>query len=303
MNQRQRAPWHDYTQRCIYMVTLNKSPHIEEFGTLKGDYRIPHGQAGCPTVEPSLIGKAIKEILHHFDLMEPKVKIIKYALMPDHLHILLFVTEPIEDTLGRVIARFKNAVNKAAATKSVFAKGFNDQILKRSRSLDTLIDYLSDNPRRLAVRRAHPEYFRRVNHMEIEGMPLSGYGNFELLGNPFKIPVVVHRADSNEIRPKKRAEWLYVAANGGVLVSPFISVDEKAIRTEAEELGGHFIHITNRPIDDRFKPSGRDFELCEEGRLLIVSIPGIDDSVTRPLCLAMNRLAEEICKMERNNAR
>ena len=235
--------------------------------------------------------------------MEPKVKIIKYALMPDHLHILLFVTEPIEDTLGRVIARFKNAVNKAAGTKSVFAKGFNDQILKRSSSLDTLIDYLSDNPRRLAVRRAHPEYFRRVNHMEIEGMPLSGYGNFELLGNPFKIPVVVHRADSNEIRQKKRAEWLYVAANGGVLVSPFISVDEKAIRTEAEELGGHFIHITNRPIEERFKPSGHDFELCEEGRLLIVSIPGIDDSVTRQLCLAMNRLAEEICKMERNNAR
>lgn len=44
MNRILRAPGHDYTSRCIYMITLNKNPLIEKFGTLSGDYRIPSGE-------------------------------------------------------------------------------------------------------------------------------------------------------------------------------------------------------------------------------------------------------------------
>ena len=51
-----------------------------------------------------------------------------------------------------------------------------------------------------------------------------------LLDNPFKEQVVVHRADSPEVRESNRRRWLYTAANGGVLVSPFISPDERGIR-------------------------------------------------------------------------
>lgn len=52
MNKILRAPWHDYTQRCIYMVTFNKGPHAEVFGFLEGDYRIPIGQKGSSYIWP-----------------------------------------------------------------------------------------------------------------------------------------------------------------------------------------------------------------------------------------------------------
>lgn len=297
MNRILRAPWHDYTQRCIYMITLNKNPLMENFGILQGDYRIPTGQKGAAFISSTALGKAIKNTLRRFNSTEPNVRVLQYALMPDHLHILLFVEYPTEDTLGKIIARFKIEVNKAAGTTGVFAKGFNDQILKSSRSLAVLYRYLRENARRLAVRRARPEFFRRVNALEIGGKTFQAYGNFQLLDCPFKEQVIVHRADSSETRQKNREQWLYTAANGGVLVSPFISPAEKEIRKEAEEAGGRFILIINEPMGERYKPAGREFELCEAGRLLIVSanLPG---ELSRKNCLTMNELAEGFAGME-----
>ena len=54
-----------------------------------------------------------------------------------------------------------------------------------------------------------------------------------------------------------------------------------------------FILITNEPMGERYKPSGHDFDLCEAGRLLIISanLPG---TLSRQTCLAMNALAENI---------
>lgn len=276
------------------MVTLNKGSITEDFGLLAGDYLIPAGEKGSSYIQTSRIGKAIKLILLNFRMIEPRIRIMQYALMPDHLHILLFVTEPTEEILGRIIARFKVAVNDEAGIKGVFAKGFNDQILKTSRSLDTLYRYLRENPRRLAVRRAFPEYFRRVTRVRLAGGVYSAYGNFQLLECPFKEQVVVHRADSEEVRAANRERWLYTAANCGVLVSPFISPAEKAIRAEAEEAGGRFILITDRQMEERYKPTGRDFELCEAGRMLIVSSPSEGENLSRAHCLQMNRLAEMI---------
>lgn len=297
MNRILRAKWHDYTQRCIYMLTLNKGNIIDDFGMLAGDYNIPAGEKGSSYIQASRIGKAIKRILLNFRIIEPNIRILQYALMPDHLHILLFVTAPTKEVLGRIIARFKVAVNEEAGITGVFAKGFNDQILKTSRSLDILYRYLKENPRRLAVRRAFPEYFRRVNRVRIAGGEYRAYGNFQLLECPFKEQVVVHRADSEEVRAANRERWLYTAANGGVLVSPFISPAEKAIRAEAEEAGGKFIFITDRQMEERYKPSGRDFELCEAGRMLIVSSPSEGENLSRAHCLKMNGLAEMIASV------
>lgn len=266
---------------------------MENFGILQGDYRIPTGQKGAAFISSTALGKAIKNTLRRFNSTEPNARVLQYALMPDHLHILLFVEYPTEDTLGKIIARFKIEVNKAAGITGVFAKGFNDQILKSSRSLAVLYRYLQENARRLAVRKARPEFFRRVNALEIGGKTFQAYGNFQLLDCPFKEQVIVHRADSSETKQKNREQWLYTAANGGVLVSPFISPAEKEIRKEAEEAGGRFILIISEPMGERYKPAGRDFELCEAGRLLIISanLPG---DLSRQTCITMNGLAQNI---------
>lgn len=220
--------------------------------------------------------------------------------MPDHIHILLRVREYSEKPLGYFIANLTGAAtrewrNLTNASYSVFEKGYNDRIIGSSRSLDTLYRYIRENPHRLAARRQFPEYFSRVNSLTIAGRRCQAYGNLLLLRNPFKEQVVVHRADSDAVRAAQRERWLYTAANRGVLVSPFISPDEKAVRAEAEEAGGKTILITNSRMGERYKPAAHDFALCEAGRLLIIAPEGLDQDLTRRTCLAMNALAELIC--------
>lgn len=107
--------------------------------------------------------------------------------------------------------------------------------------------------------------------------------------------VTVHRADSEEQRESNRRKWIYTAANGGVLVSPFISAAERDIRAEADESGGRFILLGTQAMNDRDKPSGHDFHLCASGCLLILT-PTLANGapLSRAVCLRLNALAAAI---------
>lgn len=293
MNCNRRAPWHDYTARCIYHITLSKSPSAPLFGRLAGNPAIRPGESGSPYIISSDAGKAIKAALRQVKIISPALRVLQYALMPDHLHMLLYAEQPLDEILGRKLAALKVLANRLAGCDSLFDKGFNDQILKKSRSLDVIFRYIRENPYRLAVRRANPDYFRRCNRLTLDGRQWQAYGNFQLLENPFKERVVVHRADSSDRRAQNRDIWLHTAANGGVLVSPFISKDEKAIRTEAEALDARIILITNEAFPERYKPAAHDFALCEQGRLLIIA-PEQSLPSSRSTFLALNALAKKI---------
>lgn len=290
-----RAPWHDYRSRCIYMLTLSKSSEVPSFGRITGNCHLPAGAEGACKIELSQLGRIVKNRIYNIAVVEPAIRLLQYAVMPDHVHMIVFVERPVDMHLGKIVAKLKAEINRLNENVPVFEEGFNDQILHPSRSLDTLYRYLRDNPRRLAVRREHPEYFRRVNGLEVAGRRVQAYGNLFLLRSPFKEQVVVHRADTDAVKAQNRERWLHTTANGGVLVSPFISPAEKAVRAEAVEAGGKIILITHEPMGERYKPAARDFALCEEGRLLIVSTAGCGD-LSRAACMAMNGLAEEICK-------
>lgn len=284
-----RASFHDYTSRCIYHITMCKASGMPPFGKLRSN-------SGEAIIEKSILGSIIECNILRLQEYNPKLRILQYVVMPDHIHFLLFATDKIERPIGRYIGMMKVHTGQDFRTAGgsegpVFENDFNDRILHRSRSLDTIIRYIRDNPRRLAVRRAHPEYFRRVNSLEIDGERYAAYGNLQLLQNPFKEQVVVHRSDSSECRKQNHDAWLHTASNGGVLVSPFISPAEKAIRAEAEEAGAKIILIVNTKMEERYKPAAHDFELCEAGRLLIISMPA---EISRSHCLAMNALAAKI---------
>ena len=277
------------------MVTLSKRRDVPAFGRIEGNSHLPFGAPGACRIELSPLGRIVRNCIFDISLLEPSMKLLQYAMMPDHVHVLVFVQQPVAKPLGHTIARLKIKINAQNGGNAVFEEGFNARFPHPGRSLEVLYRYLRDNPRRLAVRREHPDFFRRISGIAVAGHVCRAYGNLQLLDNPFKEQVVVHRADSASELERKRTQWLHAAANGGVLVSPFISPAEKAVRREAEVAGARIILITNEPMHERFKPTGADFDRCEQGRLLIVSMPGGDaKTVTREECLAMNSIAAHI---------
>ncbi len=294
-----RARWHDYKHRQIYLITLKKRIDVSPFGRIAGDWRLPKGSYGRSYLQASPLGTIIKTCLKEISSIHPALKIFQYALMPDHLHILLSVEADLDEIVGRKLAAFKVMVNKRANLEKVFEKGFNDQIITSSRNLNVIYEYLRDNPYRLAVRYACRNYFTRVNNIRICGEEVSAYGNFQLLSNPFKEQVVIHRADSEEIKKENLERWRHVGLNGGVLVSPFISPAEKAVREEAESQEMRIILITHEALPERFKPSAREFTLCSEGRLLILSLGyPVGTALSRAHCMQMNAFAKELSKLQ-----
>ena len=105
-------------------------------------------------------------------------------------------------------------------------------------------------------------------------------------------------ADALAALRRDALDWV---ESGGVLVSPFISPGEKEIARAALDAGGSVILMKPDGFDRFFKLSGRYFELCLQGKLLILSCrpPSTTAApLTRDLCLAMNRWCAEIAAQE-----
>ena len=102
----------DYTQPRIYMLTLATEGRQPLLGTLTGDVGLPTGAPDGPRLVPSALGTAVMQEVDGIPRYYPQITIIARQLMPDHLHILLYVTRPLPVHLGQVVNGFKTGCNK-----------------------------------------------------------------------------------------------------------------------------------------------------------------------------------------------
>lgn len=292
----QRAFWHDYYSRSIYFITINKKEGIPTFGHLTGDWRAPKESSLYPDIKRTDLGRIVLKHIKRLTIIIPSCLLYQYKVMPDHIHFLIFVQAPTPLHLGKYISRFKNDI-RIEVGLAVFESGFNDQIVGITRKLDTIFNYIRENPYRLAVRRANPEYFQRCDNIILNGRRYTGYGNLFLLKKPFKEAVIVHRRYSQSELEGYKKRWLHQASAGSVMVSPFISKKEKEVRASVEAIGGAVILIEELPLPrERYKPSGRNFDLCVKGELLILAPYERNEALDGPInsrqaCLRMNELA------------
>lgn len=108
-----RMPAHDYTQERIYMVTIATEGRVPLFGHVEGDAAIPMGQEGAPHMVFSPLGVRVNAEVEHISRYYPQVRVIGKQVMPDHVHMLLYVTRPLPEGLGRVINGFKAGCRRA----------------------------------------------------------------------------------------------------------------------------------------------------------------------------------------------
>ena len=179
----------------------------------------------------------------------------------------------------------------------LFEKGYCDKILLRPGQLDNWKRYLDDNPRRLAIKRQHPDYFTIMHQISIGEWTCKAVGNRFLLNNPEKAAVIVHSAYNDAQFAEMKAKWLALAENGGVLISAAIATREKEVMREAMDCGYRLIYLRENGFPEFYKPAGESFTACSEGRLLQISPWDYHmqrKTISREQCLMLNRLAEEI---------
>ena len=103
----------DYHERTIYMITLVVAGRRKLFGEIEGDIRSSYGEASYPHIVLSTLGEAVKEQIKGLPRYYPQLTVSGYQIMPDHLHLILFVHETLPCHLGMVIRGFVQGCNKA----------------------------------------------------------------------------------------------------------------------------------------------------------------------------------------------
>ena len=196
----------------------------------------------------------------------------------------------------RVVAATTPAAS-AAGMPSIFERGYNDLILLNDSQLDNWKHYLDDNPRRLAIKRLHPDLFTTLNYIDIAEWHCQIVGNRFLLDIPQKVAVIVHSAYSDKEYAEYKKEWLACGEAGGILVSAAIATREKEVMREAMNRGYRIILVRENGFPPLYKPSGESFDACSNGRLLQICPWEYHMErriISREQCLMLNRLAEEI---------
>lgn len=305
-----RCPGHDYRSRCIYHIVLKKADYIPVFSEVVG---FVGNHTWPPTVKLSETGQIIANCLSKLKNQFPFISILRKCIMPDHVHIALFVKEESEFHLGQIVAELKRkcssefeALTHNNGKTEIFIPGYHDTFLSGNNQLKAMLAYISDNPRRHLVRKLNEGWFHRFTITDGKDR-YEAYGNWDLLSEFQKVRVKYSRKyNQAELNIYKKL-WHRTILNDGILVSPFIHSEEKKVRDWAIDNGGVLIYITYKPFTDRYKPSGKLFELCSEGRLMIVSFP-IDfseqecirnhGSPSYTTCQKMNELALKISNNE-----
>ena len=316
----------------VYHVTLTVPSREPLFGALV----IPDGDPSKARIERTALGNAVVDELYVMCRHYPAIRILQFCLMPDHLHAVIHVTRVMETSIRSVIRGYWQGVKKLerAYTLSVAPElnsgtmdegqrgaeamdegGYPFPIfterpfirpLSRRGQLHTMIRYVQMNPQRLATKRLRPDYFRVQKDIEIGGRKYDGVGNAVLLMEGSFATVHVRRvmvkaAESGDDMPLRNYMngCILAARKGTVMVSPFISPQEKRVMQVLLQEQHPFMLLVDNGFRDYYKPADALFDACAAGRVLILSPWPYDAGkrhISRADCMALNAMADEICK-------
>ena len=326
-----RRDGHDYEARQMYLITITVEGRRPLLGRVVGNPEAAEGTPDAPHTELSPLGKAVEQQWMAISHYHPEVKVLALQMLPDHLHSILFVKERMPQHLGHIIKGFKASTNKeyrrliapapssavpivsSAATPSqrtgrpkpdrkhglLWSIGYTDGILGRKGQLNNWLAYLRDNPRRLLMKRLHPEFFRVQRNVQVGSYEFSAIGNRYLLSHPVRLQVQCSRRITQEEIAQQTSYYLGLAKSGAVLVSPSISPGEKAIMRAAFDAGYPLILLQENGFTELAKPGGARFDACAEGRLLILAPWEHHNqrlAINRSQCLSLNDMARAICE-------
>ena len=182
---------------------------------------------------------------------------------------------------------------------TLFARGYNDLILRSFEELPVWENYLRDNPRRLLLKRARPEWLRPFFGLRIGEQTYNGIGNRELLTAPVRMSVRVSRRLVGADLEREVERYLDAARHGAVLVSPAISPGEKLVMREAFDACLPMIVLMENGFTPLSKPKGEQFDACAQGRLLMLSPwdhHNEKHTITSVQCQQLNLMALRLCE-------
>lgn len=272
-----RAKFHDYAGIGYYHITASAIDNSIPLSSMpKVDIkRLKSGEMIIP--DHSELGELIRAEIRSIPKFHPKLTINRFVIMPDHTHFVVYVKERLNKKLGNELAGFFGACSRHYSRirgydhiETLFHP-HHDNILFDKVQLARAVRYVEDNPRRLIIKRKFPELFKKYLHIKISEWEFAAFGNIFLLRAIFLLPVRIHRRWSDREMLEYENKCRIEIENGAIPISPAIHPIEKRILSIATDLQRPVIRLTDKSFGEKFKPSGKEFDLCASGQLLLLA--------------------------------
>ena len=353
----------DYRGRAIYHFTLPIEERYPLFGVIEG------GSAETAAVRLNAFGQRVCLLLRGLPQFYAEkgfaLKVLATRVMPDHIHLVIQVLEPLPRGIGAVVRGFKSACTSIykreyyrggenaakvhegenaakvhegenaakmhedenaakmhegenanstfvhfdrifAVTSSIWQSDkayYHERILHAPGQLRHMIDYVKDNPRRLWLKKRHPDLFKLHRRTQAHGLLFTSLGNHFLLDWPDRQMVELSRNTPADEVEQRLNEALAAAQNGAITYTAAISKGEQLIARTLRQQGFPLVILLNdgfpkegSPHERYFKPGGVYFEACAEGRLLLLEPTAetfLDANIQASVQETLRRKAEE----------
>jgi len=137
-----RLAGYDYSQNGAYFITICvKGRHEILWQSVVG--------AACGHTQLSKIGNTVENETLRLNSIYDNVSLDCYVVMPNHIHMILFVTSnertQFAPTISRVIKQWKGSITKQIGF-SLWQKSFHDHIIRNDDEYRHVAEYIKNNP-------------------------------------------------------------------------------------------------------------------------------------------------------------
>ena len=139
----------DYSQNGAYFVTVCTKDRRKVLSNIVGE--------GFPLPKLLPYGKIVDDVIKEIPQKYNCVEIDKYIIMPDHVHLLISITEiggrgdpspTIETVMGWFKYKATKKINQATGNvgEKVFQRSFFDHIIRNENDYREIWEYIENNP-------------------------------------------------------------------------------------------------------------------------------------------------------------
>ena len=135
-----RLKEYDYSCAGCYFLTFC----IKDHKCCLGDVILPIDATELPKVILSQWGQITKEAIQRIPKVYQDVVLDSYAVMPNHVHLLVTLGAEAETSIPMIVRAVKTAVTKSIGT-SIWQDSYYDHVVRNQREYEKIWNYVSSN--------------------------------------------------------------------------------------------------------------------------------------------------------------
>ena len=291
----------DYSRPLFYMVTVTCHAGRQALSEI-----VAPGKC-----QMNAITRAMVNCIRNFHLGCKAIAPIEcFSIMPDHIHLLIRISEQVgakllsgenqrpfangtaatgsgdlksfapfiplrlEAIVGMLMQALEGRYAEVTGRREeVFKSSWHDWIVMAEGQLAAFTRYIRENPRRAWLRQENRRYFLQVRRVPFAGREWFAYGNMDLLELPVIEPFRCSRKWAEGGPEWREAVGRATRIGPGVAgAGTFMSPCEKLCGNEIFKAGGALIVLSPEGFGARWHPPRNKEALCAKGRMLFLSL-------------------------------